>query len=179
MLLEFAAFFTQQHLFLFFFFLHNQKWETRSLRYHKIKQRRSLCQQDKWKNLFKVIILLFGWMCCSVCGIQIWAGAFSAVNLTGSAGWVWCCLHFPEKVKCTFLSVCVCQTQIYPEINQKAPYHLEKTETERWWKEHWVPGCKLSETLNAPTWARPGLLPFPLCHLPPIPAVTEAYELEL
>ena len=78
-------------------------------------------------------------MCCSGGEIQMWTGAFSAVTLTGSADWVWCCLHFPEKVKCTFF-FSVCQTQIYPVIKQKAPYHLEKTETERWWKEHLVPG---------------------------------------
>lgn len=141
MLLKLAAFFTQQHLSCFrsfFFFLHNQKWEMRSLRSHKIKQRRSLCQQNKWMNLFRLIILLFICMCHSGGKIQIWTRAFSAVTLTGSAGWVWCCLHFPEKVKCTFFW-CVCQTQIYPVIKQKAPYHLGKAETETEWKEHLVP----------------------------------------
>lgn len=45
---------------------------------------------------------------------------------------------FPRESEMHFF-LCVCQTQIYPVIKQKAPYHLGKTETETEWKKHLVP----------------------------------------
>lgn len=134
-------------------FLHNQKSDMRSLRCHKGKQKSSSCQQEKWMNLFKLIILFF----LLYMPLRRWnpdrKQSFPAAALTGGAGWVWCCLHFPEKEKCTSLLVLFFFFFFLPNSDlscdeRESSFHLKKTEAETGCKECLMPGWELSETLE-------------------------------
>lgn len=144
----------------------------RSLGSYKIKQRRALCQQDKWMNLFKLIILLVICMCRSGGEIQIGARAFSAVALTAGAGWLWCCLHFPEKENALFFFFSWCLPN--PDLPcDKPESSLAPRENWNWNGVERTLGARVAPRValaqwnpwNAPVWLRLELLPFPLRYL--------------